>query len=143
MIPGLGCRMYKEPYKSIRKLQTIQEKNGKRPNYVTNRTHELLIESEVAQSCPTLCDPMGCSLPGSFIHGILQARILEWVAISFSRGSSQPTIKLGLLHWGQILYCLRHQGIFVCSYVVLHSLNWEIPLGFIIKLFLISSIFSF
>ena len=45
-------------------------------------------ESEITQSCPTLCDPMDCSLPGSFVHGILQARILEWVAISFSRGSS-------------------------------------------------------
>ena len=44
----------------------------------------------VIQSCPTLCDPMGCSPPGSSIHGLLQARILEWVAISFSRGSSQP-----------------------------------------------------
>ena len=40
------------------------------------------------QSCPTLCDPMDCSLPGSSLHGILQARVLEWVAISFSRGSS-------------------------------------------------------
>ena len=38
----------------------------------------------------TLCDPMDCSSPGSFVHGILQARILEWVAIAFSRGSSQP-----------------------------------------------------
>ena len=46
--------------------------------------------SEVAQSCPTLCNPMDCSLPGFSIHGIFQARILEWVAISFSRGSSQP-----------------------------------------------------
>ena len=45
-------------------------------------------ESEVTQSCPTLCDPMDCSLPGSSVHGIFQARILEWVAISFSRGSS-------------------------------------------------------
>ena len=36
------------------------------------------------QSCPTLCDPMDCSLPGSSVHGILQARVLEWVAISFS-----------------------------------------------------------
>ena len=45
-------------------------------------------ESEVAQSCPTLCDPVDCSPPDSSIHGILQARILEWVAISFSRGSS-------------------------------------------------------
>ena len=44
----------------------------------------------VAQSCPTLCEPMDCSLPGSSVHGILQARVLEWVAISFSRGSSQP-----------------------------------------------------
>ena len=45
-------------------------------------------ESEVAQSCPTLCDPVDCSPPGSSIHGILQARILEWVAISFFRGFS-------------------------------------------------------
>ena len=41
-------------------------------------------ESEVAQLCLTLCDPMDCSLPSSSVHGILQARILEWVAISFS-----------------------------------------------------------
>ena len=46
-------------------------------------------ESEVAQSCPTLCDPMDCSLSGSSVHGIFQARVLEWVAISFSRVSSQ------------------------------------------------------
>ena len=46
--------------------------------------------SEVAQSCPTLCDPVDCSLPGSPVHGILQASILEWVAISFSRGFSRP-----------------------------------------------------
>ena len=45
-------------------------------------------ESEVTQSCPTLCDPMDCSLPGSSIHGIFQATVLERVAISFSRGSS-------------------------------------------------------
>ena len=43
-----------------------------------------------AQLFPTLCDSMNYSLPGSSVHGILQARILEWVAISFSRGSSQP-----------------------------------------------------
>ena len=47
-------------------------------------------ESEVAQSCPTLCDPMDCSLPGFSVHGILQARVLEWGAIAFSRGSSRP-----------------------------------------------------
>ena len=44
----------------------------------------------VAQSCPTLCGPMDCSPPGSSVHGILQARRLEWVAISFSKGSSRP-----------------------------------------------------
>ena len=42
-------------------------------------------ESEVAQSCPTLSDPMGCSPPGSSVHGIFQARVLEWVAIAFSK----------------------------------------------------------
>ena len=44
--------------------------------------------SEIVQSCPTLCDPMDCGLPGFSVHGIFQARVLEWVAISFSRGSS-------------------------------------------------------
>ena len=43
-------------------------------------------ESEVAQSYSTLCDPMDCSLPGSSVHGIFQARVLEWVAISFLQG---------------------------------------------------------
>ena len=47
-------------------------------------------ESEVAQLCPTLCNPVDCSLPGFSIHGIFQARILEWVAVSFSRGYSWP-----------------------------------------------------
>ena len=46
--------------------------------------------SEVTQSYPTLCDPMDCSLPGSSVHEIFQAWVLEWVAISSSRGSSQP-----------------------------------------------------
>ena len=40
------------------------------------------------QSCPTLCDPIDCSVPGFSVHGILQVRILEWVAMPFSRGSS-------------------------------------------------------
>ena len=48
-------------------------------------------ESEVAQSCPTLCDPVDCSLPGSSVHGILQARIQEWVAISFSKSEIEVT----------------------------------------------------
>ena len=55
-------------------------------------------ESEVAQSCLTLCDPVDCSPLGSFIHGILQARIVEWVAISFSRRSSQPRGRTQVSH---------------------------------------------
>ena len=46
-------------------------------------------ESEVAQSCPTLSDPMDCSLPGSSIHGIFQAKVLEWGAIAFSDSLDQ------------------------------------------------------
>ena len=49
-----------------------------------------LVKVLVAQSCSTLCNPRDCSLPGSSVHGIFQARILEWVAILFCRGSSQP-----------------------------------------------------
>ena len=49
-----------------------------------------MLENEVTQSCLTLCDPMVCSLPGSSVHGIFQARVLEWGAIAFSRRSSQP-----------------------------------------------------
>ena len=66
---------------------------------------------KVAQSCPTLCDLMACSLPGSSVHGILQARILERIAIPFSRRIF-PTQGLnpGLLHCRQIPYCLSYQG---------------------------------
>ena len=55
-----------------------------------NLQHLPKVKGIVAQSCPTLCDPMDCSLPGSSVHGFPQARILEWVAIPFSKGSSQP-----------------------------------------------------
>ena len=48
--------------------------------------------------CPTLCDPMDCSLPGASLHGILQATALEWGAISFSRGSSQPRDRTRVFH---------------------------------------------
>ena len=57
---------------------------------LTNSWEKKRSKSEVAQSCPTLCDPMGCRLPASSVHGIFQARKLEQAAISFSRGSSKP-----------------------------------------------------
>ena len=72
-------------------------------------------ESEIAQSCPTLCDPMDCNLSRSSVRGIFQVRILEWVATSFSRGLSQPRDRTqgsnpGLLRCRQTLYHLSHQG---------------------------------
>ena len=54
--------------------------------------------SEITQSCPTFCDPVDYSPPGSSVHGVLQARVLEWVAISFSRGSSQPRDRTQVSH---------------------------------------------
>ena len=50
----------------------------------------LCLHAKSLQSCPILCDPMDCSPPGSSIHGILQTKILEWVAMPSSRGSSRP-----------------------------------------------------
>ena len=56
----------------------------------------LIQQREHAQLCPTLCDSVDCSPPGSSVHGISQARILEWVAVSFSRGSSQTRDQTGV-----------------------------------------------
>ena len=55
-------------------------------------------ESEVAQSCLTLCDPMDCSLSGSSVHRIFQARVLEWIAISFPRRSPRPRDRTRVSH---------------------------------------------
>ena len=54
--------------------------------------------AKLFESCPTLCNPMDCSPPGFSVHGLLQARILEWVAMPFTRGSSQPR------DWTQVSY---------------------------------------
>ena len=67
--------------------------------------------SAPSQSCLTLYDPMDCSPPGSSVHGILQARVLEWGAISSSRSIFPiQDSNLGLLHWGQILYPPSYEG---------------------------------
>ena len=81
-----------------------------RNRQIVNQTHFPFLPKcvrLVAQSCLTLCNPMHHSLPGSSVHGILQARILKWIAIPFSRGSSSPR---DLLHCRQILSHLSHQG---------------------------------
>ena len=61
----------------------------------------------VAPLCLTLCDPMDCSLPGSSVHGILQARILKWVAIPFSRGSSWPRERTWVSHIAGKFFTIR------------------------------------
>ena len=66
--------------------------------------------TKLLQPCPTLCDPMGCSSPGSSVHGICQARVLEWVVISSTRGSSQPRDQTRVSRIAGRLYHLSHQG---------------------------------
>ena len=87
------------------------------------------------QSCPTLCDPMNCSLPGSSVHGVLQARILEWVAMPSSRGSSQPRDwTLGLLHCRRILYHWAIEEAWITKWLV--KTDCRTPsLGFLIQSF--------
>ena len=82
------CMQVKKQQLELDMEQQTGSKSGKEyvkvyrhPAYLTYMQSES--ESEVAQSCPTLCDPVDCSPPGSSVHGILQARILEWVSISF------------------------------------------------------------
>ena len=76
-----------------------------------------LVGARSLQSCPTLCDPMDCSLPGSSVHGISQARILEWAAVPTSRGFS-PTQGLNLY----LFHLLLWQGGFSTT-----SASWEHP----------------
>ena len=68
------------------------------------------VYAKLLQSCLTLCDPMDCSASGSPVHRILQARILEWVAILFSRRFSRSRLNPSLPHCRQVLYRLSHQG---------------------------------
>src|SRR5574337_84683 len=70
----------------------------------------LCVHAKSLQSCLILCDPMDCSPPGSSVHGILQVRILEWVAMPSSRGSSQPRggTQVSCIAGG--FYHLSHQG---------------------------------
>ena len=73
----------------------------------------------VAQSCPTVCESTNCSPPDFSVRGIFQARMLEWVAIPFSRGSSWPQgSNLGLLLCRQALYHLSHQGLLLTVKVI-------------------------
>ena len=90
-------------------------------------------ESEVAQSCPTLSDPMDCSLPGSSIHGIFQVRVLKWVAIAFFiigkpyYGLLQD-IKCSFLCYIEGSYCLSILHIMLCiRYLNMHLDSFCVP----------------
>ena len=72
-------------------LSMLNKRKEKRDTFIEKRQ-----VSEVAQLCPTLCDPMDYSLPGSSVHGIFQAIVLGWIAISFCRGSSRPWDRIQL-----------------------------------------------
>ena len=77
------------------------------------------VEVLLAQSCPTFCDPIDCSPPGSFFRGIFQARIVEWVAISFSRGSSWPRdqTQVSCIAGGCFTVWATREALLVISYV--------------------------
>ena len=75
----------------------------------------------VTHSCPILCGPLDCSLPGFSVHGILQVRILEWVAIPFSRGSSQPRNQTGVTCIGWRI--LHYSTIWGARFLMKHSQN--------------------
>ena len=78
----------KEKSEKVGLKLNIQKTKIKAPGPITSWQ---MFESDVAQSCLTLCDPVDCSPPCSSVHGIFQARVLEWVAFSFSRGFSRPS----------------------------------------------------
>ena len=76
--------------RQITSFQIISNWNELPEGTIFNTDIYIHVCVSVPQLCLTLCDPMDCNPPGSSVHGILQARILEWVAISFSKGSSWP-----------------------------------------------------
>ena len=76
-------------------LRELPSQPGPPPSVLFYERNQIIFCVLVAPLCPTFCDRMDCSQPGSSVHGILQARILEWVAIPFSRGYSDPRIEPG------------------------------------------------
>ena len=107
------------------------------PAQFSSFTYKYIMKVLVTQSCLTLCDPMGCSQPGPSVHGSLQARILEWVSIPFSRGSSQPRDQIWVSHITGRFFTMSHQGSPVCclwanKYLekLENYLCWEVHISF-------------
>ena len=80
------------------RIEGRRSRGYQRMRWLDSITDAMSAKVKVKSLSLTLCDPMGCSPPGSSVHGILQARILEWVAISFSRGSSRPRDRTQVSH---------------------------------------------
>ena len=78
-----------EPHRALHGINKQRTKFPANYSCLLKTSHLRVCMCSVAQSCPTLCDPVDCSPPGSPVHGIVHARILEWIAISYFRGSSQ------------------------------------------------------
>ena len=104
-----------EMIKLVNKIKSIYRTLPQSPG-LTNNVYVL-----IAQLCPTLCDPIDCSPPGSSVHGILQAGTLEWVAIPFSRISSWPR------NWTPVSYIA---GRFFTIWTTREALNTYYPLSF-------------
>ena len=95
VLAELGQTVFLKMIKAWRpSRQSPKEKS--RPRELRGGPHRTCVIG--SQSCPTLCDPLDCSPPGSSVHGISQARILEWGAISFSRGPSRPRDQTRVSH---------------------------------------------
>ena len=97
----------------------------------------------VTQWCPTLCSPTDCNPPGSFIHGIFQARILDWIAISFSRRYSQPRDRTWVSHIADSLPSEPPRKLMLCFYVYIKLVVKLIPIILIHKFPLVFSLCSF
>ena len=99
-------RRYQETGRKIK-----QNRDNRRGNWPRTGNKSQKVKVLATQSYPTLGDPMDCCPPGSSVHGISQARILEWAAISYSRGSSRPRDRTQVSRIaGRFLYHLSHLG---------------------------------
>ena len=91
---------------SLKKEKTSERDKTQPNSNLRNFSLAMKVKVKVAQWCPTLCNPMDYT-----VHGILQAKILEWIASPFSGGSSQPRDQTGLPHCWWVLYQLSHKRI--------------------------------
>ena len=88
-------------------IRTVREKHSASVSY----KYKYVCVRSIVRSCPTVCNPMDCSPPGSSVHGISQARILEWVAVSLSRGSSRVRDQAHI----SCISCISRQILYHCA----------------------------